>query len=897
VGRERELARLQDSLHKALAGERQVVFVTGEAGIGKTMLVDAFVAGVAAKSGILVGRGQCIEQYGAGEAYLPLLEALSRLCREARGERLLAVVRGQGPTWLTQLPTLVGTADGEALPRMLHGVAPGQVVRELAEVLAALTAEAPLVLVLEDLHWSDTATVELLAYLARRREPARLLLIGTYRPADVAASGHPLQRARTELQVHAHCEGLSLECLAESDVARYLGVRFHLRPQAGLRRLGQVIHQRTGGNPLFMVSVVDELVARGAMAPRPGGRWALKAAADQVATAMPDSVRQVIREQFERLSMPDRQTLAAASVTGEEFSTAAVAAALEEEPTSVEERCEELAHRGQFVKAAGVGDWPDGTVAARYRFIHALYQDVLYEGVGPGRRVLLHRRIGRRLEAAYGSSAREIAAELAVHFERAHEYRQAVEHLQRAGENATWRSAGAEASRLLTRGLELLATLPDTAERTEQELRLQNALGTARMTAEGYAAPGVEQAYARAWELCQQIGKAPQYFAVLLGLMGFSLLRAELQKARALGEQCLELAARAQGHTALVQAHYTLGATLFWLGELTAARTHLQEGIALYDSQTRRSPASRAVQDPGVACRSYAAWVLWFLGHPDQALERSREAVNLAQELGHPFSLAFALAFAAMLHQFRRDAQATRQRAEAATALCREQGFAFYLAMGTILKGWTRAQAQADDGIAEMRRGLAAWQATGAALAQPYYRALLAEAHGRAGRTQWARAALGDALAAVNKTDERFYEAELLRLQGELTLAFRLRKRGPRSAIGRQASNAEAAFLKAIEVARRQGAKSLELRAVMSVSRLWETRGRKDEARRILTETYRWFTEGFDTPDLQEARAVLERLDSTGIRAGPRRGQTPSGGSRSRTTGSHASAPWASPTA
>jgi predicted ATPase len=425
-----------------------------------------------------------------------------------------------------------------------------------------------------------------------------------------------------------------------------------------------------------------------------------------------------------------------------------------------------------------------------------------------------------------------------------------VAHWQKAGQRAVERSAHAEAISHLTKGLEVLKTLPDTRTRAQQELALQNTLGPVLMAIKGWAAPEVEATYARARALCQQVGETPQLFPALMGIGTFYMASGKLQTARELREQLLSLAQRQQEPVPLLHAHLALGATLLWLGELAQARVHLEQGIRLYDQNPSHSP-SFAGDDPGVSGRRLVALVLWLLGYSDQALRRSHEALTLAQELSQPFSLAFALAHAALLHQFRYEAQAAQERAEAGIALAREQGFARWEAWGTIIGGWAlAAQGQREEGIAQIRQGLAAWQAAGQELGRPVFLALLAEAYGKVGQAEAGLSVIVEALALMDKIGERDYEAELYRLRGELLL----RHTVP------DAPQAEACFQQALIVGRHRQAKSLELRAALSLSRLWQQQGKRAAARQLLAEVYGWFTEGFDTPDLQEARALLDAL-------------------------------------
>jgi predicted ATPase len=371
------------------------------------------------------------------------------------------------------------------------------------------------------------------------------------------------------------------------------------------------------------------------------------------------------------------------------------------------------------------------------------------------------------------------------------------------------------------------------------------------MATKGYAAPEVEYAYARARALCQQVGETPQMFQAMWGLWYFYLVRAEFQIARELGEQLLHVAQRVQAPVLLLLAHRMLGHTLAFLGEFSAAHVHLERGMTLYAPEQHRSLASLYGQDQGVICQSWAALTLWCLGYPDQALRRIREALTLAQELAHPFSLAYAMCFTGMLCQLRGEVQAAQERATAAIVLCTEQEFAHYLARGRILRGWTMAeQGQGAEGLAQMRQGLTAYQATGAEVFRPYYLAFLTEAYGKVGQAEEGLTVLAQALVAVHKTGERLYEAELYRLKGELLLV--------RSAENHE--EAEASFQQALLVACQQQAKSLELRAAMSLGRLWQHQGKRQEAYDLLAPIYAWFTEGFDTADLQEAKALLDAL-------------------------------------
>jgi predicted ATPase len=484
-------------------------------------------------------------------------------------------------------------------------------------------------------------------------------------------------------------------------------------------------------------------------------------------------------------------------------------------------------------------------------FKHALIQDAAYASLLKRTRQQYHQQIAQMLEAEFPETVVAEPELVAHHYTEAGMNEQAVGYWHQAGKRATQRSANVEAINHLTKGLEVLMTLPDTLERARQELDMQTTLGPVLMAVKGQSSADTERAYARARELCQQVGETPQLFPVLHGLWRFYMVRGELQTTRELAEQLFTLAQRAQDPALLLEAHRIMGLTMYWLGEMAPAREHLEQGIALYDPQRHRSHAFVYGQDPGVACRCLAAWPIWVLGYPDQALQSIHEALTLAQELTHPYSLVYALSMGVLVHQFRREAQAVRERAEELIALSTEQGFPFWLAYGTILRGWAlSAQGEGAEGIAQMRQGLVAHRATGAELQRIYFLSLLAEAYGKVGQPEQGLTVLLEALAIVDKTGECDWEADLHRLKGELLLIQQ----------GQRVREAEECFRKALDTARSQQAKSFELRAAMSLSRLWQGQGKREEAHQLIAEIYGWFTEGFNTADLKEAKALLKEL-------------------------------------
>ncbi len=595
---------------------------------------------------------------------------------------------------------------------------------------------------------------------------------------------------------------------------------------------------KTDGVPLFVEELVKMILESGLVREQ-AGRYVLTGPLPPL--AIPSTLHDSLMARLDRLSTA-RELVQLGAVLGREFAYELLQAVSPVDEITLQQGLARLVD-AELVYQHGLPP------RSRYVFKHALIQDAAYQSLLKSTRQQYHQRIAQVLEARFPETAETQPELVAHHYTEAGLSVQALGYWQRAGQQAIERSANLEAVSHLTKGLEVLQTLPETPERIQHELTFHITLGAPLMATKGYGAAEVEQCYTRAWELSRQVGESPQLFPVLGGLHRFYLLRAELQTAQELSGKFLSLAQHVQDPELRLEAHRVLWQTLAWFGEFPLARAYLEQGMALYDAQQHHSHAFLYVRDPGVDCYSYAAWVLWLLGYPDQALQRSTAALTLARELSHPFSLASTLDFAGVLHNFRQEGQATQEQAEAAMALSTEQGFPHWLAMGTILRGWALARPR-EEGTAQIRQGLAAWRAAGAELARPYFLTLLAETCEQGGPAEEGLSILAEALAAVHKTGERFYEAELYRLQGELLLA--------RST--RQTAEAEICLHQALDIARRQQAKSLELRAAMSLSRLWQRQGKRAAARQLLAEIYDWFTEGFDTADLQEAKVLLEEL-------------------------------------
>jgi predicted ATPase/class 3 adenylate cyclase len=838
VGRDEEIGLLLRRWEQSKEGFGQVVLINGEAGIGKSALADVLREHVASQG---YTRATCQSSpYHTNSAFYPLITHVQRLWRWERDDspaekldKMEETLRTTSLPLKEVVPLFAGLfslplPEGRYPPL---GLSTQQEKQQTQDAMVAwLLEEAerqPMLLVHEDLHWADPSTLEIIGMLVEQVPTAPMLIVLIFRPEFVPPWPN-----------RSHMTPITLNRLDRPQV------------EAMITQLGggkalpaevvQHIVTRTDGVPLY-VEELTKMLLESDLLQEKADHYAL--AGELSGAAIPATLQDSLMARLDRLPMV-REVAQLGAVLGREFAYEMLRALAALEESTLQERL------GQLVGAELLyqrGRPP----RAKYMFKHALVQDAAYASLLKRTRQQYHQQIAQMLEADFPETVEAEPELVAHHYTEAGLKEQAVDYWLQAGKRATQRSANVEAINHLNKGLEVLMTLPDTVERARQELELQTTLGPVLMAVKGFASLEAERAYARARELCQQLGETPQLFPVLCGLWRFYMVRAELQTTRELAEQLFSLAQRAQDPALLLEAHRLLGPTMFWLGELGPAREHLEQGMALYDPQRHRSHAFVYGQDPGVACQSFAAWAICALGYPDQALQSIHKALTLAQELTHPFSAAYALQLAAVIHQLRREARAAQQRAEAVIALSTDQGFAYWLAFGTILRGWAiTAQGGGAEGIAQVRQGLAAHRATGAGLHVPYFLSLLAEAYGEVGQPEEGLTALVEALAIVDNTGERHWEAELHRYKGEALLMKQKQKVG----------EAEECFQKALEIAHRQQAKSLELRAAMSLSRLWQRQGKREEAHQLLAEIFGWFTEGFNTGDLMEARILLEKL-------------------------------------
>ncbi len=844
VGREEELGLLRRRWEQAQAGAGQVVLLSGEPGIGKSRLMQTLKEQAIAEGATRI-EFRC-SPYHQNSAFYSLIEHLQRLVqltpdeapqtKLAKLQQLLARYHfPQGDT-LPLLAALLSLPQPEGAPPLT--LSPQKQKQKTQEALVAWIIEeaeqAAVYCAWEDLHWADPSTLEVLTLFLAQVPITRVLAVLSSRPEFL-----PPWRSRS------HLTQLTLNRLGRPQVGAMVEQITGGKPLP--REVVQQIVAKTDGVPLF-VEELTKMVLESGLVSAVDNHYELTGPLPPL--AIPSSLQDSLMARLDRLATV-KEIVQLGATIGREFSYEVLQAVSPVDETRLQQALGKLVE-AEVLYQRGVPP------QAHYLFKHALIQDAAYHSLLKSTRQQYHRQIAQVLAERFPET-RETQPELvAYHYTEAGLSEQAIPYWQQAGERATQRSAYVEAVAHLTRGLELLKALPDTAERTLRELTLQVTLGVPLMVTKGWSVPEVQRIYTRALKLCQQVGDTPQLAPVLWGLWTFYVVRAEYKTARELAEQCLTVAHSGQPPDHLQAAHCALGISLYLLGEVEPGRTDLECGIALYDPRQHRSRAFG--QDPGVTSLSFVAWALWQLGYPDQAVQRIHEALTFAQELAHPFSRGFALVWAAVLHQFRGEARATQERAEAAIAISTEQGFSELVALATLLRGWALTElGQKAEGIAQLRQGLAAHRATGAEVSRTYYLALLAAAYERGGQAEEGVKVLAEAFTFVSDSEERYYEAELYRLKGELTLQ-KFQVSGSTFQVECPHSEAEACFHKAIEIARKQQAKSLELRAVMSLSRLWQQQGKQHEGDEMLAEIYGWFTEGFDTKDLQEAKTLLEEL-------------------------------------
>ncbi len=892
VGRTLEMTRLNHSLDQVLTGQGQVVFITGEAGSGKTALANKFLQrAMKSNPDLLAVRGRSNAYTGFGDPYLPFSEMMGMLTGEIEARWAGGEISGghARSLWRSMPDVLQALLDNgpDLIDRFLSGRsllsraragAPDQ-ADELAEVLNRRAASAsgstnlqqtdlfeqytktlqklsqqhPLILMVDDLQWADPGSIGLLFHLGRRLAGSKILLIGAYRPEEIAIgrqteSGqerHPLVPVIQEFQLKFGDVFIDLD---KTEGRKFVDALIDTEPNCLPEEFREVLFQHTGGHPLFTVELLRGLQSRGELTRDESGRWNIQSSLNW--KFLPPRVEVVITERMQRLPNESQSILTIASVEGEEFTTEVIA-----QVTGVDEEqilswlSGPLAHKHHLVQAQDL-EWLGDQRLSHYRFRHFLFQKYLYDQLDPVQRAHLHQAVGTALERLQGEEVGKLAVALARHFEEAGMTVKAVEYLLQAGERAARLFANDEAIAHFKHGIKLVETLGDTPQRDRLELALQLALGVPLMARHGFSGEELAQTYGRARELTRGGEASSELYQTLAGLKAYYDVHGDFMEAKEIGEELLRIADQLKDPGLIALAHHHLSVTLLYLGRPTEYLDHREKMVALYDSQRDRSLVHQVGIDSQLANLSHAGYGYFFLGYPEKARHLSLKAVNLAKEWGHPFFLSFTLMFAAYSAVYRRDLETAREMAQETITVASEHGHPLWLGGGFSTLGWVLGEeGNLEEAITQIQRGQEIIKTIGAWLPYTSDLRILAWIYLNAGKKSQGLAVIDEALAKIGKFGGWDEEPELHRLQGELLLLD----------VGME-DEAIGCFHRAIEVAKGQKAKSWELRATMSLCRLMKNQGQQEQARAQLAEIYNWFTEGFDTPDLKEARSLIEAL-------------------------------------
>jgi class 3 adenylate cyclase/predicted ATPase len=838
VGRESEITLLLERWEQVKVGQGQVILLSGDAGIGKSRLVHMLTEHVAHEPHT---RWECRSvEYSQNTALFPLVDLFQRLWRfeahETPAAKLETLEQALSQYRLPVEESVQLFAPLLSLPLPEHhypplNLSPQRQRQKTLETIVAILQEhaeqQPVLFILEDLHWTDPSTLELLNLVIEQIPTASVLVLLTCRPTFQPSWSHRSYLSEITVNRLSHTQVAQIvTCMTDGKTL----------PQ---EVLGQIV-EKTDGVPLFVEEMTKAILEAGYLK-EVHGHYELTGSLR--ALTIPVTLQDSLMARLDRL-VTAKGIAQLAAVLGRQFAYALLQRVSQVDAMTLQRELGRLVD-AELVYQRGVP--PQST----YVFKHALIQDAAYASLLKSTRQHYHQQIAQVLEEQFVEIAETQPELLAYHYTEAGRTEKAVYYWYQAGQRASERSAHVEAIAHLRQGLALLQTLPETPQRLQREVDMLLALGASLLAVRGYAAAEVRETYTYARQLCEHLDDPHQLFIMLRGLWNYYQGRAEYRMAHELGEQLLTLAQQTQDSAMLVVAHRVLGSTLFYLGEITSAHTHFTQGIALYDPTQHRTSAFLYGEDAGVVCHSYAAWTLWCLGYPAQGQTQMDEALTLAQQSAHSFSLCYVLSAAAWLHQFCREVHAAQEYAAVAISVATEQEFPYWRVMSCILQGWSLAhQGQVNEGIAQILQGLTAWRAISAELSRPYFLALLAEAYGIQGEPEAGLTALAEALTLAETTGERWYESERYRLKGALLL---------QQSSDHQAE-AERCFQHAIAIAQNQQAKSWELRAATSLARFWQRQGKRQEAHDLLAPVYHWFTEGFDTADLKDAKALLEEL-------------------------------------
>jgi tetratricopeptide (TPR) repeat protein len=852
IGREAELQTLLEAFETARSGRASLICISGEPGIGKTTLTEAFLKNISEASAHSVALGRCSERLAGAEAYLPLLDAIDDLLHDDESGKIAASFHKLAPTWHQMLSGLAGESTDGSNPQSQE-----RMKREFAAFIEDVCGHQPLVLLIEDIHWADVSTVDVLAYLLTRLQNERLLAVATYRPAELQIAQHPFLTLKLDLQTKGAAREIPLSFLTEEYVGRFIADRFpgnQFPPE-----FTALVHSRTEGSPLFVEDLLRYLKSRGDIA-QADGVWRIPGSLPDLESDIPESMRSMVERKVNQLEPRDRALLAAASVQGHSFDSSVVACAVNETATAVEDRLEALDRIHGFVRRAGEREFPNGEVSGRYRFVHVLYQNALYASLAVSRRVALSRAVGEAILDLHEGSPTAVAAELGFLFETARELERAAGYFAVAAEQAIGVFGFDEAMRLAHRGLAALNRLAPNPELKGLELGLQLMLGSASMVMGGYAAPDANAAMERARILAEELGNTPQLSPVYWGLHAYNLVRGDVRKALEVGTRALEIAQTHQGEMALQASHTGIGIALRFMGQFLPAIEHFDKAAAIYDPAKQMEYVAQYHMDTGVFSFSEMGRTFWGAGRINRAIEVIDTALDLAHKNPDPRTVAFAHLMAGVLYHLLREPEEDRRHTEIGIAICDEHQIIQERAWLTTNHGWAiAALGQVDEGIDEMLASLAMRRRLNAILDSPYALIQLADGYIMRGDFEKARATLLESMQIGNDNADLWAMCEVYRLLGDVALLEPARES---EEVEVRLNAAEGFYMKAIELAREQGARSFEMRAATSLGRILSDADRAEEALAILEPVRRTFDGERATVDSREADEMIAKLRS-----------------------------------
>jgi tetratricopeptide (TPR) repeat protein len=842
VGRERERSELQLAFDSVVGGKGILISVEGEAGIGKSTLVEQFLGEVQGANAALIGRGRSSQRLEGTEAYVPVLEAMEDLLHGAHGGAMARVMKLLAPTWYMQVASLPSGESGVAeLISAAHAVSSERIRRELSGFFQEACRLWPVVLFFEDLHWADVSTVDLLGYLASRFSDMRLLIVVTSRREELLSSKHPFLRIKQDLQARGLCREIALDFLTQNDLQSYLDQQFqgHAFPP----EFPALVHAKTEGNPLFMVDVLRYLRDRKVLV-HVDKRWSLVESLPDIERQLPESVRGMIERKIDMLDENARRLLVAGSVQGYEFHAVVLARVLNLDSADVEDRLDELDRIHGLIRNVREEEFADGTITLRFRFVHVLYQNALYASLKPARRASLSAAVARQLEQFYKNHTTEIASELAVLFESAREFDRAAEYFLRAAEKAGEVFAYQESILLARRGLHMIRLLDKTPDRVHRELLLRFALGHGLAPTKGFGDAELQKNYRIARQLAQDVDIGPKISTVLTGLLGFFVARMELDTARELANQLMELAQKSGDALVWARAHHGLGVIAYFADELQSSIEHFERSLSYYDPAQHHQHIRLYDIDSSIVSKSMVGRCQQSLGYPDRAFNTVTDAVQYAQSLSHPPSHAWALFFAAIVYISRPDTGKDWEATNMLIAISTEHGLPYWKIHGLGIRGLLLCrEGKFDEGIPTLQRAIAGLRTGGNQASLPFFIGLLAQA------LQGQRK-LVEALEVVDQAFDNTLRilsaADLYRIKGQIL-----------AGLGRR-EEADEWFEKAVTTTRNQNARMHELQALTSWLRGC-SESRRSEVRQMLTNVYDMFTEGFETVELKAAKALLGR--------------------------------------